>query len=244
MALLSAALRGLGRGGVRRRGLGQGTGRRGLRLRQLTSGSYDDQDPIYLPDGRIAFVSNRGHSHARCVVGHPSTVLARCDADGLTKVTWDVPWCEVGNGPAERPETAAYHTAGAYRGEQELRAMADPDPDNPIFKRSDYPPADPTVKDVYAESPYRPRMRTAPRVYRAYRQDEFPTAESRIPKAEDGSFLPPVSFTPQGERIERVWDGEKIVAAPLPPLAANGPLSCARLAAALPLQRRSAIIGA
>jgi len=35
---------------------------------------------------------------------------------GLTKVTWDVPWCEVGNGPAEKQETASYHTAGAYRG--------------------------------------------------------------------------------------------------------------------------------
>ncbi|MHC4504914.1 MAG: HzsA-related protein, partial [Planctomycetota bacterium] len=195
----------------------------GSGLRQLTDGRYDDQDPIYMPDGHIVFVSNRGCSHARCVVGHPSTVVARCDADGgniylisagnepeytpavmpngriiytrweytdkelmriqslwtvnpdgtgtsaywgnqsywpdmllearpipgsrrvmfaghghhqvywgsigivdpakgfnypdgLTKVTWDVPWCEVGNGPAERPETPAYHASGRYRG--------------------------------------------------------------------------------------------------------------------------------
>ena len=100
-------------------------------------------------------------------------------------------------------------TLCAYRGERELRAMADPDPENPIFKRSDYPPSDPTIKDVYAESPYRPRMRTAPLVNRAYRQDEFPTVESRLPKAADGEVLPAVSFTAQGERVERSWDGEK-----------------------------------
>ena len=100
-------------------------------------------------------------------------------------------------------------TLCAYRGERELRAMADPDPENPLFKRSDYPPSDPTIKDVYAESPYRPRMRTAPLVNRAYRQDEFPTVESRLPKAADGEVLPSVSFTAQGDRVERSWDGEK-----------------------------------
>ncbi len=87
--------------------------------------------------------------------------------------------------------------------------MADPDPENPVFKRSTYPPSDPTIKDVYAESPYRPRMRTAPIVNRAYRQDEFPTAESRLPRNEKGDVLPTVSFGPQGRRIERSWDGEK-----------------------------------
>ncbi|UCG33610.1 MAG: PD40 domain-containing protein, partial [Phycisphaerales bacterium] len=195
----------------------------GSDVRQLTDSSYDDQDPVYMPDGHIVFVSNRGCSHARCVVGHPSTVVARCDPDGkniylisssnepeytpavmpsgrilytrweytdkelmriqslwtmnpdgtgvhqfwgnqsywpdmllearpipgshrvmfaghghhnvywgsigivdpnkgqnypdgLTKVTQDVPWCEVGDGPQENPETPDYHTAGAYRG--------------------------------------------------------------------------------------------------------------------------------
>ncbi len=101
-------------------------------------------------------------------------------------------------------------TLCAYRGERELRAMADPDPEDPIFKRSDYPPSDPTVKDVYAESPYRPRMRTAPLVNRAYRQDEFPTVESRLPRAADGQFLPPVSFTAEGKRVTLLWDGEKV----------------------------------
>ena len=54
----------------------------GSGLRQLTDSRYDDQDPVYMPDGHITFVSNRGCSHARCVVGHPSTVVARCDPDG------------------------------------------------------------------------------------------------------------------------------------------------------------------
>ncbi len=94
-----------------------------------------------------------------------------------------------------------------YRGEQELREMADPDPSLAIFKRSDYPPSDPTIQDVYAESPYRPRMRTAPVVNRAYRQDEFPDNESRLPKDKDGNILPPVEFDKNGKRIERRWNG-------------------------------------
>ena len=94
-----------------------------------------------------------------------------------------------------------------YRGERELRDMADPDPKHPLFARSRYPPSDPTIKDVYAESPYRPRMRTAPVVNRAYRQDEFPSTESRLPRDADGSILPPVSFAPDGKRTELLWDG-------------------------------------
>jgi len=98
-------------------------------------------------------------------------------------------------------------TMCAYRGEYELRTMDDPDPNHPLFKRSNYPPSDPTVKDVYAESPYRPRMRTAPVVNRAYRQDEFPTVESRLPRDKEGRILAPVSFTPEGRRIDRTVTG-------------------------------------
>ena len=54
----------------------------GSGLRQVTHGSYDDLDPVYLPSGHIAFMTNRGNSYARCAVGHPSTVLARCDRNG------------------------------------------------------------------------------------------------------------------------------------------------------------------
>ncbi len=54
----------------------------GSGLRQITDGAYDDMDPIYMPDGHIIFLSNRGNSYARCAVGHPSYVVSRCDADG------------------------------------------------------------------------------------------------------------------------------------------------------------------
>jgi len=94
-----------------------------------------------------------------------------------------------------------------YRGERELRAMADPDPTLPLFRRSNYPPSDVTITDVYAQSPYRPRMRTAPLVNRAYRQDEFPTVESRLPRDAKGNILPSVSFTPDGKRVVRMSDG-------------------------------------
>ena len=90
-----------------------------------------------------------------------------------------------------------------YRGEKEAREMADPDPEHPLFKHSNYPPSDAeTVKDVYAQSPYRPRMCTAPLVNRAYRQDEFPSVESRLPRDADGKIIPPVHFTKEGERVQ------------------------------------------
>lgn len=51
-------------------------------IRQITHGLYDDLDPIYLPDGNIMFLSNRGNSYARCAVAHPSYVVSRCDSEG------------------------------------------------------------------------------------------------------------------------------------------------------------------
>jgi len=51
-------------------------------FRQITRGLYDDLDPIYLPDGNIIFLSNRGNSYARCAVAHPSYVVSRCDSNG------------------------------------------------------------------------------------------------------------------------------------------------------------------
>lgn len=50
--------------------------------RQLTNSPYHDEDPIYLPDGKIVFSTTRGNSYVRCLPDSPSTVLARCDADG------------------------------------------------------------------------------------------------------------------------------------------------------------------
>ncbi len=54
----------------------------GSDLRQITDAEYDDLDPIYMPDGQITFLSNRGNSYARCAVAHPSYVVSRCDAQG------------------------------------------------------------------------------------------------------------------------------------------------------------------
>jgi hypothetical protein len=51
-------------------------------VRQLTNSPYHDMDPIYLPDGRIAFCTTRGNTYVRCLPNSPCTVLARCDADG------------------------------------------------------------------------------------------------------------------------------------------------------------------
>ena len=50
--------------------------------RQLTNSPYHDEDPIYLPDGKIAFCTTRGNTYVRCLPYSFCTVLARCDADG------------------------------------------------------------------------------------------------------------------------------------------------------------------
>jgi len=54
----------------------------GTGLTQLTDGPYDDLDPIWLPDGHIAFSTTRGHTYVRCMPPTNAYVLARCDADG------------------------------------------------------------------------------------------------------------------------------------------------------------------
>ena len=54
----------------------------GSGLRQITDGPYDDLDPIYLPDGKIAFSTTRANTYIRCMPYTYSYVLARCDADG------------------------------------------------------------------------------------------------------------------------------------------------------------------
>jgi len=55
----------------------------GAGLRQLTSGSFDDFAPRYLPDGRIVFVSTRRGGFHRCGRGPcPTYTLAVAQADG------------------------------------------------------------------------------------------------------------------------------------------------------------------
>lgn len=50
--------------------------------RQLTSGDYDDTDPIYLPDGHLMFTTSRCNTYVRCMPYTYSYVLARSDGDG------------------------------------------------------------------------------------------------------------------------------------------------------------------
>jgi len=54
----------------------------GSGLKQLTSSPHDDLDPIYLPDGKIAFSTTRAHTYVRCLPTSPCFVLARCEGDG------------------------------------------------------------------------------------------------------------------------------------------------------------------
>jgi len=53
----------------------------GTGLRQLTSGSFDDYEATYLPDGGIAFVSTRCKRWVNCWMTQVG-IIHRCDADG------------------------------------------------------------------------------------------------------------------------------------------------------------------
>jgi cytochrome c553 len=53
----------------------------GTGLRQLTSGNYDDFEPIYTPNGNIIFVSSRGKRWVQCWMTQVA-ILYGCDADG------------------------------------------------------------------------------------------------------------------------------------------------------------------
>ena len=69
----------------------------GSGLRQLTTGPYDDLDPIYTPDGHIIFSTTRGNTYVRCMPYTYCYILARCDADGkniyLISQNNEPDWC-------------------------------------------------------------------------------------------------------------------------------------------------------
>ncbi|HOS95360.1 MAG TPA: hypothetical protein PLQ54_18760, partial [Armatimonadota bacterium] len=56
----------------------------GSNLRQLTDGEWDDFDPCWLPDGRVAFISERRGGYIRCfaLLHVRSHVLHSMEADG------------------------------------------------------------------------------------------------------------------------------------------------------------------
>jgi hypothetical protein len=53
----------------------------GGKLRQLTSGEFNDIEPAYLPDGGITFCSSRCNRYVQCWFTHVA-IVHRCDADG------------------------------------------------------------------------------------------------------------------------------------------------------------------
>ena len=60
----------------------------GTGLRQLTDGPYDDLDPVWLPNGRIVFISTRIRLTVRCNFGGatPQAVMHSMNADGSDQV--------------------------------------------------------------------------------------------------------------------------------------------------------------
>ena len=60
----------------------------GTGLRQLTDGEFDDLDPVWLPNGRIVFVSTRIKLTVRCNFGPatPQAVMHSMNADGTDPV--------------------------------------------------------------------------------------------------------------------------------------------------------------
>jgi len=60
----------------------------GSDLRQLTDGDFDDLDPVWLPNGRIVFVSTRVKLTVRCNFGPatPQAVMHSMNADGTDQV--------------------------------------------------------------------------------------------------------------------------------------------------------------
>ena len=56
----------------------------GGNLTQLTDGDWDDFDPCFLPDGRIAFVSERRGGYLRCGATVPSILCTPCDLMAVT----------------------------------------------------------------------------------------------------------------------------------------------------------------
>ena len=53
----------------------------GAGLKQLTSGEFDDYEPVYLPDGDVLFVSTRCQRWVNCWKTQVG-IMYRCDADG------------------------------------------------------------------------------------------------------------------------------------------------------------------
>lgn len=63
---------------------------------------------------RVIFTGSGHHVWFDGSIGIVNAAKGLNYPDGLTKVTQEVAWAEVGNGPDERPESQNYHTSGNY----------------------------------------------------------------------------------------------------------------------------------
>jgi len=54
----------------------------GSGLRQLTSAKYNDIDPVYMPDGNIAFLTDRSNTYGGCAPWGTQYLMARCNPNG------------------------------------------------------------------------------------------------------------------------------------------------------------------
>lgn len=89
--------------------------------------------------------------------------------------------------PLEETMLAAWIDVNCpYRGLEEI--LAEPDPDEQTWLK---------------RFTYGPKMRTAPIIHRAFRQDQFKIQDDRIPKDADGKALPSIEIL-DGKRIYRL----------------------------------------
>ena len=84
----------------------------GTGLRQLTTGPFDDYEPVYLPDGGILFVSTRCQCWVNCWMTQVGS-LYRCDGDGgnIQRVSHNP---EHDNTPAVLPDGRILYTRWEY----------------------------------------------------------------------------------------------------------------------------------
>ncbi len=74
-------------------------------------------EPRALPgSGRIMFTAVGHHDWFHGSIGIVDPNLGANFPRGLTRVTFDLPWAEVGNSPADRPEASDYHSSGRFSG--------------------------------------------------------------------------------------------------------------------------------
>jgi len=74
-------------------------------------------EPRPIPgSGRVMFTGVGHHNWFNGSIGIIDPNQGTDFPHGLTRVTWDLPWGEVGRSPADRCESPHYHASGRYRG--------------------------------------------------------------------------------------------------------------------------------